>query len=173
MKPFTKPPTLYIVCDSSGSMSEDDKFMLTRGIVRAVEQYIRLGYGAAEVKLVRWNARTIIIDWNPDDEFPSALLKCQGMANQASLLDFIGSVSDDKILLLTDACWSKNDVIAMRNLISELPPDTIRIVKIGNDSALFWQDNEIFATDEFFLILDNWLPVANNDKNDNEEDEWQ
>lgn len=172
MKSFTKPPTLYIVCDSSGSMSEDNKFMLTRGIVRAVEQYIRLGYGVAEVKLVSWNAKTIIIDWNPDDEFPTELLKCKGMANQASLLDFVGSVSDDKILLLTDANWLKNDIESMRSLKSKLSPDTIRIVKIGNEAAPFWHNNEYFPTDEFFMILDNWLPVANNDKNDSEEDEW-
>ena len=61
--------TLYIVCDTSGSMSENGKRMRVRGIARTIEQYIRLGYGNISLKLIVWNTTASLLEWNPDDEF--------------------------------------------------------------------------------------------------------
>ena len=42
---------LNIIVDTSGSMVESGKRLITRGVVRQVEQYIRLGYSTINLQL--------------------------------------------------------------------------------------------------------------------------
>lgn len=166
------PEKLYIVCDASASMLNGGKLLLVRGIVRTIEQYVRLGYAAVELKLISLSSGVKEIEWNPDDEFPTELFECEGAAHFASLPDVLDLTSGEKVLLLTDGCWVKEDIERLRLWKSKLPPDTIRIVKIGDDYSQFRKSDEVFPTDEIFLALDKWLPCANSAQNDNEEDEW-
>ncbi len=164
---------LYLVCDVSASMAEDGKWLLMRGMVRTVEQYVRLGYGTAEIKLLFWNDETKIVEWNPDDEFPiETPAFFEGATNLPSLINFYDSLPQGKILLFTDCCWINDEMRGMRNWMSMLPPDTVRIIKIGSEALLRWKKDEFYLTDEIFFVLDNWLPVADNMMNNNEEDEW-
>ena len=55
---------LFLVCDISGSMIENGKNMLTRGIVREVEQYVRLECRNVMPKLVLWNSSSTITEDN-------------------------------------------------------------------------------------------------------------
>ena len=165
------PEKLYIVCDASASMLNGGKPLLVRGIARTVEQYVRLGYGSAEIKLAFWNVETRLVDWNPDDEFPIALLEsAEGSSDVASLTEWFSALQNGKILLLTDCCWSNDDVQKFKLWKSKLPPDTLRVIKIGSDATLYWKDDEFFSTDEIFLALDNWFPI--NSAANNEEDAW-
>lgn len=163
---------LYIVLDASASMTEGGKIMLMRGIARAVEQYVRFGIADVEIKLISLNSGIKFIEWNPDDEFPDEFFECDGSASFAALPDFLNLASDEKVLLLTDGCWSKEDIESFRLWKSKLPPDTVRLVKIGADYTQLLDSDGVFSTDEFFVALDNWLPVANSAQNNNEEDEW-
>lgn len=45
--------TVWLVCDTSGSMVEGGKRLIMRGLVRQVEQFLRLGYGAKRDLRVR------------------------------------------------------------------------------------------------------------------------
>ena len=165
---------LFIVCDASASMTEGGKLLLMRGIVCTIEQSVRFGYADVKIKLVKLNTASEIIEWNPDDEYPGELLDCEGNVDITSLSKLLGSKPDGKILVLTDCCWSKEDNDRLRLWKSKLPPNTIRIIKIGDDYTQLRKSDDIFPSDEIFLALDNWLPAANDNKNtdESEEDEW-
>ncbi len=58
--------TVWLVCDTSGSMLEGGKRLIVRGLVRQVEQFLRLGYGPKkDLKLVLWNDEAASQTWNP------------------------------------------------------------------------------------------------------------
>lgn len=164
--------TLYLVCDTSGSMVEGGKCMLTRGIARAVEQYVRLGYGTVDIKLVLWNTDATIVEWNPDDEFPDQLLKCGGSANATVLCELLGTKPNGKILLLTDGWWSRDDVASLKKWKRTLLSDTLRILKIGSDANPLLKGHDVFSADDFFDALDGWLPLVSTTAGNVEADEW-
>ena len=146
--------------------------MLLRGIARAVEQYFRLGYGRADIKLVLLNAKAVVVEWNPDDEFPEELLNCSGSLNLAELYSLLGSKPDGKILIITDGSWSQDDIHFVRKWIQKAPPDTIRIIKIGAETNRIWRKDELFSTDDFFSVFDSWFPTVDAKPMNEEVDEW-
>ncbi len=146
--------------------------MLTRGIARAVEQYIRLGYGSANITLVLWNDKADVVEWNPDEEFPESLFNCYGSLNLAELYNTLGSKPDGKILILTDGSWSQEDIHFLRKWKRETPTDTIRVIKIGAETNRLWKKGELFSTEDFFSVFDSWLPPVDDDTTNEETDEW-
>ena len=171
---------LYLVCDISGSMTENGKNMLVRGIARATEQYLRLFGGAASIKLVLWNKTASVVDWNIDDEFPEAMLECSRNPSGSSdapgqnipLCELIQTMPEGKYLFLTDGWWmSGNDDVS--RLIREMPPDRVRIFLIGADANPLLEGNKsVFSTDDFFAALDGWLPDTDDTDANGEKDEW-
>ena len=162
---------LYLVCDISGSMSENGKPLLLRGVAREIEQFIRLGYASCEIKLVFWNETAAICDWNPDDDFPEQMYNCRGRTNMAALRDML-EASNGKMILLTDGWWSKEDSQLFKRWKNSMMPDTLRIIKIGGDANPLLKGDDVFSSDNFFDALDGWLKIPANSTLDNEEDEW-
>ncbi len=163
--------TLYLVCDTSGSMAEEGKSLLMRGVARAVEQYFRFGYGAADLKLVLLNTVARIVEWNPDDEFPDDLLQCGGSASVAALNDFSKKING-KILLLTDGWLTNNENSTSKKWSLRFLSATHRIIKIGTDSNPSLKGDGVFWPDDIFTALDDWQPLAdaavdNNTASDN------
>ena len=152
------PVKLLLVCDISGSMAEGGKCMLVRGIVRVAEQYVRFGYAVASIRLVAWSDTATFVDWEPDTEFPDRLLQCHGSASATALCDLIGSQPVGKVLLLTDGFWPIEDARRLKRWKRSIPPDTLRIVKIGGDANPLLKGDDVFSSDEGFLALDGWLP---------------
>ncbi len=167
-----KTGILYLVCDTSGSMAEGGKCMLTRGIVRAIEQYVRLGCGTAEIKLVRWDTVAALVEWNPNDEFPEEFLQCGGSANAAALRELLRTESNGKILLLTDGWWSNDDAFALKKWKRTMPSDTLRILKIGADANPSLKGCDVFSAEEIFAALDGWLPLADAPESVGKVNEW-
>lgn len=164
--------TLYIVCDISGSLAENGKRMLLRGIARTIEQYIRFGYGAGVLKLVLWNSTASVAEWNPDDEFPEQLLKCYGPNNAENLCALLDSAPEGKIILLTDGYWTKDDTAVLKRWERKLPSDTLRIIKIGGETSPLWRKKNVFSPEEVFSMLDGWLPRPDSSQNNDKADEW-
>ena len=148
---------LNIICDTSGSMSESGKHLIARGLARATEQYYRLGYGHADLKLVAWNNEARPIEWIADNEFPSEMLVCEKGANAIALITLLGKQPDGKILIITDGFWSQNDTKALKRWKEGLKPDTIRIIKIGSDANPQLKGADVFAHEDFFATLDGWV----------------
>lgn len=148
---------INLVCDTSGSMGEWGKFLIVRGVAQTLEQYLRLGYGKADLKLIAWGNEARIVNWHSDQEFPPELLIPKGSTNAKALIALFGREFCDKILLLTDGCWSHEDAKALICWKQSLPPNALRIIKIGADADPLLKGNNVFAVEELFAALDGWL----------------
>ena len=157
MRPMSEKPPLWVVCDSSGSMSEGAKHLIARGVARVTEQYFRLGYGSADLKLVAWNKEARFVDWIPDKEFPPEMLVCESAANAEALITLLEGQTDGKFLLITDGFWSLDDAKALKRWKAGLPRDTLRFIKIGADANPHLKGADVFAAEELFAALDGWL----------------
>jgi hypothetical protein len=148
---------LYLICDVSGSMSEGGKNLITRGVARAVEQYVRLGYGRADLKLVAWSNEARVVEWRLGDEFPPELLVCERIAKADALINLIGNQTVGKILLITDGFWSQDDAKALKRWKESIQQDMLRVIKIGADANPHLKGPDVFAAEDLFIALDGWL----------------
>jgi hypothetical protein len=148
---------LYIIVDVSGSMSEGGKCLIARGVTRSLEQYFRLGYGSTDLKLVAWSNEARVVEWISNKEFPPELLVSEGSANAQALISLLRTEPGGKILLLTDGFWPLEDAKELKRWKKGLPPDTIRIMKIGADANPGPKGNDVFAAENLFAALDSWL----------------
>lgn len=149
--------TLHLVCDISGSMGDEGKSFITRTLVLTIAQWVRLGYGRAEIRLCAWasDAR-YLSDWNINDEFPEELLACRGTSHGASLTQLLGEKPDGKVLLFTDGFWPREDAKVLKRWKERLPPDSLRIIKIGADANPQLKGSDVFAAEDLFAVLDGW-----------------
>jgi hypothetical protein len=147
----------HLVWDTSGSMAEWGKYFIARGVARAVEQYLRLGHGSAELKLVAWGNAARVVDWLPDQEFPPEMLVSAGTANAEALIALLGKQPGGKLLLITDGFWSQADAKALRRWKEGLKPDLLRFIKIGADGNPHFKGPDVFAAEDLFAALDGWL----------------
>lgn len=148
---------LYLIVDVSGSMSEGGKHLIARGVVQAIEQYVRLGYGFADLKLVEWSSEARFVEWMPNKEFPPEMLVCERAANVKSLINLLGEQPNNKVLLITDGFWSQDDAKVMKRWKRSLQQDTLRIIKIGADANSQLKGADVFAAEDLFAALEGWL----------------
>jgi hypothetical protein len=146
-----------MVWDTSGSMAEWGKHLIARGVARAMEQYLRLGHGGADLKLVAWANEARFLEWSPDQEFPLELLISEGATNTEALITLLGKQPDGRLLLITDGFWSQADAKALKRWKESLQPDTLRVVKIGGDANPHLKGADVFAAEDLFAALDGWL----------------
>jgi hypothetical protein len=149
--------TLYLICDISGSMLENGKCLITRGMALTIEQYFRFGYGKGEIKLIAWSKEARIVEWVSGNEYPKEMLECKGAANAKALIELLGEQIDGKVLLLTDGFW-KRDVEKdlkrwKRNLMRD---NTLRVIKIGADANTHLNGFDLFYAEDLFAALDGW-----------------
>ena len=151
--------TLWLICDVSGSMLEAGKRLVVRGLVRQVEQYVRLSYAAeTHLKLVAWHTEATVIPWAPGDEVPPDIFECGGSADGAALVRlFPGPRTGNKFVFFTDGFWSENSRIAIRQWKAELDPNALRVIKIGADANPKLKGADVFESEAFFAAFDGWL----------------
>ena len=150
--------SLWVVCDASGSMAESGKNLIMRGLVRAIEQYFRLGYAAkAQLRLVWWGDYAAPLDWHPNTEVPDALFANQGSANGESLAQLLNGESHARVLILTDGFWTDASRHAVKNLRMALGPNALRVITVGADANPRLQGADVFSAEDLFDALDGWL----------------
>ena len=150
--------TLYLVCDISGSMGDGGKQFIMRTAVMTVAQWVRLGYGCAEIRLCAWASEVHhFLDWSEKKEYPAELLVCGGASNGNALVQLLGEKPDGKVLLFSDGFWSRDDAKILKQWKNCLPPDTLRIVKIGADANPQLKGSDVFVAEDLFTVLDGWL----------------
>ena len=149
--------TIHLVWDISGSMAEWGKHLIARGVARAMEQYLRLGYACADLKIVAWGDKVRVLDWCPDEEFPPEMLVSEGAAKAQALISLFRKQPDGRVLLLTDGFWSQADSKALKRWKEGLQPDTIRIIMVGADANPQLRGADVFAAEDLFAALDGWL----------------
>jgi hypothetical protein len=149
--------TLWLVWDASGSMAENGKCFIARSVARMAEQYCRLGYGCADLKLVAWNREARVVDWIPDQEFPPEMVVCESAAHAKALISLLGEQPDGKVLLITDGFWSQDDSKVLKRWKESLQQDTLRVIKIGADANPQLKGADVFAAEDLFAALDGWM----------------
>ncbi len=151
--------TLWLICDVSGSMLEAGKRLVVRGLVRQIEQYVRLGYAAeTELKLVAWQNEAAVIPWAPGDEVPMQLLECKGSADGEALMRLFSShVPGNRYMLFTDGFWTEKGRLAIKQWRSQLDPNALRVIKIGADANPKVKGSDVFESEAFFAAFDGWL----------------
>lgn len=150
--------SVWLVCDTSGSMIEGGKRLIVRGLVRQVEQFLRLGYGPPkEVRLVLWAEQVNDHYWDPQDEIPGELFECTGSAKGKELVEFLGDSDGVKVLILTDGFWSDESRQAIEVWRSGLPKNTLRVLKVGADANPRLKGDYVFESEDFFSAMDRWL----------------
>lgn len=149
---------LWLVCDASGSMIEGGKRFIIRGLVRQVEQHFRLGYAAMpDLRLVAWRDQSSQVAWQPGDEVPGELLDSQGSADAVGLLTMLGQDDSDRYLLLTDGFWSDDSRRAIKRWRDTLPPNALRIIKVGADANPKLIGDGVFEAEQFLEAMDGWF----------------
>jgi len=149
---------LYLVCDISGSMEEDAKPFVMRTAVLTVAQWVRLGYGRAEIRLCAWGPEARCLpNWSVKDEYPAEFLACNGTSNGEALIQLLGKVPDGKVMIFSDGFWSCEDEKSLGRWRGNLPPNALRIVKIGADANPDLKGADVFTAEEMFAALDGLL----------------
>ena len=82
--------TLFLVCDTSGSMSEGGKPFITRTAVTTIAQWIHLAGGGVQVRLCAWGSEAVFSDWTITDDYPEHMLVCGGTSNATALTRLLG-----------------------------------------------------------------------------------
>jgi hypothetical protein len=150
--------TLNLVCDISGSMGDGGKTFIMRTVVMAVAQWVRLGYAHAEIRLNSWASDTLdFLDWNTKDEWPAKLLSCGGISKGEALIQWLGEKPEGRVLLFTDGYCTWDKARGLKHWMECLPPDTLRVIKIGTDANPQLKGPNVFAADDLFIALDDWL----------------
>lgn len=150
--------TLHLVCDISGSMSDDGKPFILRTLVTSVAQWVLYDYAQTEITLWAWSSEMRhITNWDPTKDFPEELLLCAGTTNASSLIHSLADLVDCKVLLFTDGLWNQDDARSLKRWKDNLPSSMLRIIKIGADANARLKGPEIFTTDELFSALDGWI----------------
>ena len=150
--------SVWLVCDTSGSMIEGGKRLVMRGLVRQVEQFHRLGYAPKrDLKLVLWSDETMSHAWNPGEEVPAELFECTGSADGEQLVGLLGAPVDDFFLILTDGFWSDESRSAIKRWKDSIRPNALRIIKVGADANPKLKGADVFEADDLLSALDGWL----------------
>lgn len=150
--------TLHLVCDTSGSMSENAKPFVVRTCVLTVAQYVRLGHASADVTLHRWaDDLEEAPGWTVDDEFPVAFHQCAGRTSAQPLVG-LELTDADRVLLLTDGLWMPREAREISAWRRALPERLLRVVKVGSDAHPRLTGADVFPPDEILAALSGWLP---------------
>lgn len=150
--------TLWLVCDTSGSMVEGGKRLIVRGLVRQIEQFLRLGYGPeTDIQIVLWDDDAAIHPWDPCDEVPAELFDCGGSASVEPLAELFSASDGAKVLMLTDGFWPDGTRQQINDWKQRLPNSTLRIIRVGADANPRLRGEDVFDSEDFFSAMEGWL----------------
>lgn len=156
---------LYLAIDTSGSMEESDKRLIARSIVLFIAQYCRLGYAEAELHLLAAGAAPRFVEWKPEDEYPEALLDCDGTIDMQALAGLLPP-DDGRLILVTDGSWATSERRQFDALVNSRPADSVRIVKVGSEPVYnlqaFKVREMVFDAEKILEAIDGWLRQAAN-----------
>lgn len=148
---------LWLICDASGSMVEGGKRFVVRGLVREVEQFIRLGHAPrTDLRLVLWRDRVVQLPWQPGDEVPIAQLKCEGSGN-AAVTQILGATAGDRYVIFSDGYWTDEARRELKCWRESLTDDALRVIKVGADANPKLAGPGVFESEDFFAAMDGWL----------------
>lgn len=163
---------LWIIIDTSGSMFESGKRLIARGIVREVEQYLRLGFAQAEPLLLSANNNTTEITWNPDEEYPEKMFNCHGVFNAKAVINCIQE-KEGLFLLISDGDIGLKQEKVLQRWAENMPEDSLRVIVAGGDTMTGLRKHfKVFSSTEVLSALDDWIESDKKNATTEDEDEW-
>lgn len=163
--------SLWLVVDASGSTGECGRKMLSRQICRSVEQYLRYGYGSAELHLVIATGEVNEVEWSGAEEFPLDMMPCLGIFDSTAVVQFFeGKLG--RILIVSDGYVGAKGADILSDWALTREPDSVRMILTNPAKKLKSNSIKTFSSQEMFLALDQWLEVETRSSIDSEEDEW-
>lgn len=147
---------IWLLVDASGSMAEGQKLLQARGVVREIEQMVRLGYlQPGRIHLCSICADGVKeIPWAPDDDYPTCLLSAEGSFAGTALVEFIRN-SEERIVVVTDGFWRTSVINEVKEVVAGKNPGRVRIIKLGS-SAAYLHGDCVYSAEASWEALDGW-----------------
>ncbi len=149
---------IWMIVDTSGSMAEGRKMLLSRAIALEVAQLVRMGYLKTEkLHLARTtDAGVEEVKWDHAEEYPATMLSCHGHFNGKGVAEFLATIPNRGIIL-TDGFWNRKDREAIRSQTQLMAPNMVRIIRIGMAAPTLRGIN-VFDAEDLSAALDAWRP---------------
>lgn len=137
---MTKPESLHVILDVSGSMQEMGKLMLARNLISYINECVYLmadEFPFKKIQLFTWNDKVYPVDLSNGIEIPH--FKATGKVDMDQLIELLGREASTSLLqnviILSDGNFSKNALnrfCVWRKANSNI---NIRVVAIGVDAS--------------------------------------
>lgn len=157
-------PPLWVVCDTSGSMSEGGKRMLVRNLLTYLHQVIRMCPSApptGSLSVIAWGEATEIVEL--DGEILP--FTCVGKASVDSLTilmtTHLENVSQSRLLLISDGQWHRDELTRLVQWRRSLSNISVRVIATGSDANLQYLRqlagaSAVFNPEEIVAALHSW-----------------
>ena len=123
--------TLFIICDTSGSMAEDGKCFIVRNMVRTIDQYFRLHKTQLEIELVGWSDEITVSKWAEGQDYPESLMTCSGALSGELLVNRLSGYQDAYFMIISDMCWTSSAREAIDSWRQSASENNFRQLKVG------------------------------------------
>jgi hypothetical protein len=139
-------------------MLESGKRFVLSNLLYQFEHFLQLGYtNTTEIEVFILNDELKKLSLNAESGYKIEQDEFHHSLNISPLQDLNLNVND-KIALLSDCSWNRTAKDALLNWSTELPSDSLRIIKIGDEPAnLKVFDSTVYPVEDFFCAIDGWL----------------
>lgn len=151
-------PSVWLICDVSGSMVEAGKRFQARGLIREIEQLVRFGYVShVDLQVAAWGTEVLPFPWSVDEEVPEQILACKEGTDLRALERFIEKNKDDKHIIFSDCHWRLDSAEATNTASAIWEKDSVRVIALGADANLTWKNCVAVPADESLVLIEEWL----------------
>ena len=146
---------LCILCDVSGSLKEGGKRFALLTTLRTIEQYFWVRDASPEVSLFAVNDESFPADTS---DFRHIADDPKGPFDLKEALSLPAVKTADKLLILSDCCWSNDQRRAFRNLKLLRGSDFARAVIIGAEADRQCRAPDFETAENVLKLLEEWCP---------------
>lgn len=149
-------PDIWLLVDSSGSMTESGKAFAVRNVARTVEQFVRLGHLQGSVRLAAFrNGEAWSVDWNVDDEFPLDSVFADSPSSTSDLRSFLEGVTG-RFLLVSDGFFDRKSASAITIWKTGLSENELFFVPVGGDAIAGKHRDVAVKPEELWNVVNAW-----------------
>lgn len=158
-----KPP-LWVVCDTSGSMSEGGKRMLLRNLITYLHQVVRMCPALAptwSLRVIAWGEAAEVVEM----EGEILPFRCVGKASVDSLTNLLtthlANVSQPRLLLMSDGQWHLDELARLVQWRRSMSNVLVRVIATGYDANVQYLRqlagaSAVFNPEEIVAALHSW-----------------
>jgi uncharacterized protein YegL len=161
---MTDKPPLFVVCDTSGSMSEGGKRMLVRNLLTYLHQFARMCPAVAptwSLRVIAWGEATEVVEV----EGEILPFRCVGKTSADSLAilltTHLENVSQPRLLLISDGQWHRDELTRLVQWRRSMSNVSVRVIATGYDANVqhlrqLAGASAVFNPEEIVAALHSW-----------------